>query len=161
MKIFSIVGWSGSGKTMLITRLIENFKAKQRRVIAVKSTHAGYALQPEGKDTARFLQAGAEEVYLLNEKEMLRMTRLDSPDMLLADLEARLDAGDIVLLEGLVRPGIPVIEVEDPRRHNALKSAPDELAAVIGAATGAPGRPGFHPDDIDAIAAFMEAYHEK
>ena len=159
MKIFSIVGWSGSGKTMLITRLIENFKAKQRHVIAVKSTHAGYGLQPEGKDTARFLQAGAEEVYLLSEKEMLRMTRMDSPDMLLADLEARLGADDIVLLEGLTRPGIPVIEVEDPRRQKALKSPPDGLAAVVGAANRHACRPCFHPDDITAISAFMEEYH--
>ncbi len=163
MKIFSIIGWSGSGKTTLITRLIENFKAKQLRVIAVKSTHAGYALQPEGKDTARFLQAGAEEVYLLTEKEMLRMTRTDSPDELLADLEARLGADDIVLLEGLTRPDIPVIEVEDPQRQKALKSPPDGLVAIVSAPAkaGMPGRPCFHPDDIDAIGAFMEAYHEK
>jgi molybdopterin-guanine dinucleotide biosynthesis protein B len=161
MKIFSIIGWSGNGKTTLITRLIESFKARHHRVIAVKSTHAGYNLQPEGKDTARFLQAGAEEVYLLTEKEMLRMTRTDSPDELLAELEARLGADDIVLLEGLTRPGIPVIEVEDPQREKALKSPPDELAAVVGAANGLHGRPCFHPDDIDAIGAFMEAYHEK
>jgi molybdopterin-guanine dinucleotide biosynthesis protein B len=160
MKIFSIIGWSGSGKTMLITRLIEDFRARQRRVIAVKSTHAGYALQPAGKDTARFLQAGAEEVYLLAEREMLRMTRLDSPDALLADLEARLGPGDVVLLEGLTRPGIPVIEVEDPGRK-PLKARPGELAAVVGTAGGAQGRPCFHPDDVAAIGAFMEAYHEK
>jgi len=161
MKIFSIVGWSGSGKTLLITRLIESFQARQRRVIAVKSTHAGYALQPEGKDTARFLQAGAQEAYLMTGTELLRMTRMDSPDVLLADLEGRLGAGDLVLLEGLTRPGIPVIEVEDPQRHKALKSSPDQLAAVVGNAGNAGGRPCFHPDDIAGLSLFMEAYHER
>jgi molybdopterin-guanine dinucleotide biosynthesis protein B len=161
MKIFSIVGWSGNGKTLLITRLIESFTAGQRRVIAVKSTHAGYALQPEGKDTARFLRAGAREVYLLAEGELLRMTRLDSPDDLLADLGSRLEAGDIVLLEGLSRPGIPVIEVEDPRRQKELKTRPVDLAAVISAAANDFGCPSFHPDDIAGISAFMEAYHGK
>jgi molybdopterin-guanine dinucleotide biosynthesis protein B len=161
MKIFSIVGWTGSGKTTLITRLIESFKVQRRRVIAVKSTHAGYTLQPEGKDTARFLQAGAQEVYLMTETELLRMTPLASPDDLLADLDARLGPDDVVLLEGLTRPGIPVIEVEDPRRHKALKSPPDKLAAVVGASGGSRGRPCFHPDDIAAIGAFMEGYREK
>ncbi len=161
MKIFSIIGWSGSGKTVLITRLIENFKAKKCRVIAVKSTHAGYALQPEGKDTARFLQAGAQEVYLVSGTELLRMTRLDSPDALLADLEARLEPGDIVLLEGLTRPGIPVIEVEDSQGEKELKTRPESLAAVVTQAKSACPCPCFHPDDIAAISTFMEEYHEQ
>ena len=161
MKIFSIAGWSGSGKTLLITRLIEDFKADGHRVVAVKSTHAGYALQPEGKDTARFLRAGAQEVYLMTETELLRMTPLTSADDLLAELRARLEPDDIVLLEGLVRPGIPVIEVQAPELKKPLKSRPEDLAAVVSAAANAHGRPSFHPDDIAGIKAFMEAYHEK
>jgi molybdopterin-guanine dinucleotide biosynthesis protein B len=160
MKIFSIVGWSGSGKTTLITRLIENFKARGRRVIAVKSTHAGYGVQPEGKDTARFLQAGAKEAYLLAGKELLRMTPLAEPGELLAELGSRLGQDDIVLLEGLTHPGIPIIEVEGPRQGNALKTGPEELAALVGVSGGLPGRPRFHPDQIAAIAAFMEERHE-
>ena len=161
MKIFSIVGWSGSGKTTLITRLIEIFKAKQRRVIAVKSTHAGYALQPEGKDTARFLAAGADEAYLVAGGELLRMTRLGSEQDLLAALKAGLGQDDIVLLEGFHAPGIPVIEVEDPRREKPMKFEPEKLAAVITSAGDGCGRPSFHPDQIAAIGAFMEAYHGK
>jgi molybdopterin-guanine dinucleotide biosynthesis protein B len=162
MKIFSIVGWSGSGKTSLITRLIERFRDEKRRVIAVKGTHAGYDLQPQGKDTARFLRAGAQEVYLMSEGELLRMTALASPDELLAELRSRLGADDIVLLEGLTRPGIPVIEVEDPRGRKALKSDPASLAAVVGnAGGGVPGRPRFRPDDIAGLSAFMEGCHGK
>jgi molybdopterin-guanine dinucleotide biosynthesis adapter protein len=161
MKIFSIIGWSGSGKTTLITRLIEYFQARQRRVIAVKSTRADYDLQPEAKDTARFLKAGAREVYLVSQKELLRMTPLNSPADLLADLRSRLRSDDIVLMEGFCQPGIPVIEVEDTQQHKALKLAPEKLAAVVTPVINAYERPCFHPDDIAAISAFMEAYHEK
>jgi molybdopterin-guanine dinucleotide biosynthesis adapter protein len=161
MKIFSIVGWSGSGKTTLITRLIENFKAKRRRVVAVKSTHAGYSLQPEGKDTARFLAAGADEAYLMAAGELLRMTRLGSAHDLLAELEAQLGPDDIVLLEGFSAAGIPVIEVEDPQREKAMKFPPEKLAAVISRAGDSCQRPCFLPADIAAISAFMEAYHGK
>ena len=159
MKIFSIAGWSGSGKTSLITRLIGKFKAEKRRVIAIKSTHAGCDLQPEGKDTARFLRSGAQEVYLMTDRELLRMTALASPDDLLAELRSRLGADDIVLLEGLTRPGIPVIEVEDPQRLKALKSDPGNLAAVVSAAGVAGSRRCFHPDDIAGLSKFMEGYH--
>jgi molybdopterin-guanine dinucleotide biosynthesis protein B len=161
MKIFSIVGWSGSGKTMLIIRLIENFAAQGRQVVAVKSTHADYSVQPEGKDTARFLRAGAREAYLLAGGELLRMTRSDSPDDLLADLDARLRPDDVVLLEGLTRPGVPVIEVAAPQRENGLKTDPAALAAVVSSGSGAPALPCFHPDDIAAIRAFMEEYTGK
>ncbi len=159
--MFSIVGWSGSGKTLLITRLIEIFKAKQRRVIAVKSTHAGYSLQPEGKDTARFLAAGADEAYLMAAGELLRMTRLAAPGDLLAELQGRLRPDDIVLLEGLSQPGIPVVEVQGPRAEKGLKTRTADLAAVVGADPEPCPCPRFHPDDIEGIGAFMEAYHGK
>ncbi len=161
MKSFSIVGWSGSGKTLLITRLIEEFRARGRQVVAVKNAHGGYAVQPEGKDTARFLQAGAREVYLLAGGELLRMTRISSPDDLLADLEARLGPDDIVLLEGLLRPGIPVIEVEDSQQEKPLKTRPQDLAALVSTAASPNARARFHPDDITAISAFMEEHHGK
>ena len=159
--MFSIVGWSGSGKTLLITRLIGSFRARQLGVIAVKSTHAGYALQPEGKDTARFLQAGAREVYLVTDGELLRMTRLAAPADLLAELQGRRRPDDVVLLEGFCQPGIPVIEVQGPRGEKGLKTGTADLAAVVGAEAGACSCPRFHPDDIEGIRAFMEAYHGK
>lgn len=160
MKIFSIVGWSGSGKTTLITRLIGHFRSRRRRVVAVKSSHAAYSLQPEGKDTARFLQAGAEEAYFLANGELLRMTRIADPSALLSELRARLGEDDVVLLEGLSAPGIPRIEVAAAAEGKGLKSRPEELAALV-AAGGEPRiNRVFHPERIEEIAAFMEAYHE-
>jgi hypothetical protein len=63
-------------------------------------------------------------------------------------------------LEGLTRPGIPIIEVQDPE-GKPLKTAAENLAAIVNAGHDTPGRTCFHPDDIDAIGMFMEAYHEK
>jgi molybdopterin-guanine dinucleotide biosynthesis protein B len=157
MKIFSIAGWSGSGKTLLITRLIEYFKGKKQRVIAVKKTHREYALQPEAKDTAKFLQAGADEVYLLSKGELLRMTALANEQVFLAGLKKILRENDIVLMEGLFQEGIPVIEVAGGRQP--LKFPPAKLAAVISDQPGPAGPPSFHPDHIPSIADFMEEYH--
>ena len=161
MKIFAIAGWSGSGKTMLISRLIENFKAKKRRVIAIKNAPDTYELQPEGKDTAQFLHAGADEVYLLAKNELLRMTMINAPRDLLEDLKSRLQQDDIVLMEGLYQPGIPVIEIDDASRQQALKFPLTELAAMVSAEKSSPGLPCFHPDQIAEICVFMEEYHGK
>lgn len=159
MRIFSITGWSGSGKTLLITRLIENFKGKKQRVIAVKKVHRDYTLQPEAKDTAKFLKAGADEVYLLAKNELLRMTRLNDAQDFLTGLKAGLQENDIVLLEGLTHKDIPVIEVADDGGRQPLKYSPAELAAVISARPEPAVPLCFHPDQISAIAAFMEDYH--
>jgi molybdopterin-guanine dinucleotide biosynthesis protein B len=161
MKIFSIAGWSGSGKTLLITRLIENFKAKKRRVIAVKNAPDTYDLQPEGKDTAQFLRAGADEVFLIAKNELLRMSRINAPRDLLEDLKARLHEDDIVLLEGLCQPEIPVIEVADAGSRQPLKFPLAKLAALVSTEKSSPGLPCFRPDQIAEICAFMEEYHGK
>lgn len=161
MKIFSIAGWSGSGKTLLITRLIESFKARKRRVIAVKNAPDSYELQPEAKDSAKFLRAGADEVFLIAQNELLRMSRINAPQDLLEDLKARLFEDDIVLMEGLYQPGIPVIEVDDPGRPQALKFPPSNLAALVSTGKFLPDLPCFHPDQIAEICAFMEEYHGK
>jgi molybdopterin-guanine dinucleotide biosynthesis protein B len=161
MKIFSIAGWSGSGKTLLITRLIENFKAKKQRVIAVKNAPDTYELQPEAKDSAKFLRAGADEVFLIAGNELLRMSRINAPQDLLEDLKSRLFEDDIVLMEGLYQPGIPVIEVDDASRPQAQKFPLDKLAAMVSAGKCVTGLPCFRPDQIAEICTFMEGYYEK
>ena len=159
MKVVSIVGWSGSGKTTLITRLIAELRGRGRRVVAVKGTHAAYDVQPEGKDTARFRRAGAEEAYLLAGTELLRMTAGAGAGQLLAELGQRLGAGDVVLMEGLTAPGVPVIEVAGGEPGKGLKTRPGELAALV-AAEPSPGvRRCFRPDEIEQIARFVEESH--
>jgi molybdopterin-guanine dinucleotide biosynthesis protein B len=159
MKVVSIVGWSGSGKTTLITRLIAELRGRGRRVIAVKGTHAAYDVQPEGKDTARFRRAGAEEAYLLAGPELLRMTASAGAGELLAELGSRLGADDVVLMEGLTVPGVPVIEVAGGEPGKGLKTRPGELAALVAAEPAAKARRCFGPDEIKAIAAFVEENH--
>ena len=159
MKVVSIVGWSGSGKTTLITRLIAELRGRGRRVVAVKGTHAAYDVQPEGKDTARFLRAGAEEAYLLAGRELLRMTAGAGAGELLAELGSRLGADDIVLMEGLTAPGVPVIEVGGGEPGKGLKTRPGERAALVAAAAPPGSGRCFRPDEIGGIAAFVEENH--
>lgn len=159
MKVVSIVGWSGSGKTTLITRLIAELRGRGRRVVAVKGTHAAYDVQPEGKDTARFRRAGAEEAYLLAGRELLRMTAGAGAGELLAELGSRLGADDIVLMEGLTAPGVPVIEVAGGEPGKGLKTRPGERAALVAAAAPPGNGRCFRPDEIGGIAAFVEENH--
>ena len=68
-KIFGIVGWSGSGKTDLICRLIEAFRKKNVSVGSIKHTHHNFEIDKEGKDSFKHIASGSEEVILYNEKK--------------------------------------------------------------------------------------------
>ena len=67
--IFGIVGWSGSGKTDLVTRLINFFVLNSLVVSSVKHTHHQFEIDKEGKDSFKHINAGANEVIIFSKKK--------------------------------------------------------------------------------------------
>lgn len=62
-RYFSIVGYSGSGKTYLIEQIVKYLVNKDYKVGVVKSIHhPGFGIDIEGKDTTKYAEAGAELV---------------------------------------------------------------------------------------------------
>lgn len=156
MKIFSITGWSGSGKTTLITRLIKQFKSKDKTVIAVKHAPHKYYLEPESTDTFAFLDSGSEEVCLVAGKELLTMRRITEKTDVFGLLESRYADCDVLLLEGLRRDDIPMIEVFDSSKHETPKFPVSVLRAIVSDKPVTDVIPNFRPGEIDAIVNFME-----
>jgi molybdopterin-guanine dinucleotide biosynthesis protein B len=73
MKTFSITGWSGCGKTTLISNLIKKFKSKDKTVVAVKNAKHKIYVEPETTDTFKFMEAGADEVFLVTQNQLLSL----------------------------------------------------------------------------------------
>ena len=158
-KIFSITGWSGSGKTTLITRLIKQLKAANKRIIAVKSAPHKYYLEPESTDTFKFLEAGSDMVFLAAKNELLSMTRIDDTRDVFALLESHQRNCDFLLLEGLRKNNIPMIEVFDSTKNKALKFPLEQLTAVVSDKPVTDEIPNFNIDKIEDITKFMEDYN--
>lgn len=159
MKTFSITGWSGSGKTELITRLIKHCKKKNRKVVAVKNVPHKLYLEPESTDTFKFFEAGADEVCLTAKHQLLTIKPLTAETDIIALLEQEYADCDFLLLEGLRKVGIPMIEVFNPTKHDSLKFPVDSLCAVVSEKPAIGSVPHFHPDEIDKIISFMEVYN--
>ncbi len=161
MKVFSINGWSGSGKTTLITRLIERFKGMGRRVAAVKRVPDKFYLEPESTDSFAFLESGADEVCLAANRRVMFMEPIaEGDDIALMLMNRYAGAGyDLLLLEGLRREDIPMLEVFDAGSNPSLKFPIHSLCAIISDRPVSAGIPIFERDDIDGIVKFMEAYH--
>ncbi|MCK4835847.1 MAG: molybdopterin-guanine dinucleotide biosynthesis protein B, partial [Candidatus Aminicenantes bacterium] len=156
----SLVGWSGSGKTTVITRLISFFKAKKKTVVALKNVPHEYALQPEGKDSFKFLEAGADRVVLNSREEIILMKRKKDQEDILGMIQSALDNVDMVFLEGLLLKNVPVIEVLDSNQAKGFKYPLEKCSAIVSDGNIHASIPWFHKDDISAIAQFMEAYDE-
>jgi len=162
VKIFGIIGWRNSGKTTLVEGLVRRLRAGGLCVSTVKHAHHGFDLDRPGKDSFRHREAGAREVLVSAAGRWALLRELpDGEEAPLADLLARLEPVDLVLVEGFKgdpHPKLEVVRVEEgrpPRTTSAagvlalVSNEPSHVAALAG------GLPVFAFGEIGAIATFV------
>ncbi len=162
MRIVSVVGFSETGKTRLIVRLIEELKGRGLCVAAVKRCSHGFSLDTEGKDTADFSRAGADGVAMVSPEGWAALGRAAS--VAAQALGARLfPRADVILVEGgKDAPGTPKIEVLRAGVSMVLASRPGELLAVVSDLPRPEGvaAPVFRPDEADRLADLILSVEE-
>ena len=113
--VFGIAGRSGSGKTTLIEAMLPLLGARGLKVSVIKHSHHDFEMEPPGKDSARFRQAGAQEVMVASPFRYAIVHELrGAPEPSLQEQVARLAPADLVLVEGFKQAAIPRIEVYRP-----------------------------------------------
>ena len=157
MKIYGIIGYKNAGKTTLVERLVTEITARGFSVSTVKHAHHAFDLDQPGKDTFRHRQAGARQVMMATGTRWVLMTELrGAQEPALADLLARMEPVDLVLIEGYKRDSHPKVEV-----HRAVTGhpliAPDDptIRAVATDGPLAVDRPRLDLNDIGAVADFI------
>lgn len=163
MRLIGLAGWSGAGKTTLMTRLIPELAARGVSVSTLKHAHHAFDIDRPGKDSYAHRSAGARQVLVASAHRWALMTELrGAPEPPLAALLGRLDPVDLVIVEGFKRDPHPKIEV-----HRAANAKPwlhpeDPCIAAIASDIPPPdaARPWAHLDDIAAIAAMALSHAE-
>jgi molybdopterin-guanine dinucleotide biosynthesis adapter protein len=161
MKLIGLAGWSGSGKTHLMARLIPALTERGVRVSTIKHAHHAFEVDRPGKDSWIHREAGATEVLISSAGRMalLREYR-GEPEPDLPALLQRLAPVDLVLVEGFKRGTHPKIEVWRAANGRALLH-PDDPTILAVASPGAPPPgarvPWLDLDDAGAIADFILA----
>lgn len=126
--VVGVVGFSNSGKTLLIEALVREFKRRGRTVATVKHCPHGFDLDRPGKDSHRHMEAGADAVILSGPGAVGVVRRDVDGEAPLHDLLARYAAGyDLVLVEGYRDMGIPQIVVRAP----GMAEFPAAAVAVV------------------------------
>lgn len=160
--VFGVTGWKNSGKTMLVTRLVEELTRRGYRVSTIKHAHHAFDIDKEGADSYRHRQAGASEVAIVSGHRWALMHELrGEEEPKLADVIARLSPCDIVIIEGYKRENHPKIEARrlETRDREALSDKDPHIVAV---AADYPlegeALPAFELDDVATITDFIIAH---
>ena len=112
MKAIGFIGYSNSGKTTLIEKLIPIFRARGLSVSAVKNAHHGFDMDRPGKDSFRYRDAGAQQVLIATASRWALLSETPKRAATLDELLSELAACDLVIVEGFKSEGnIPRIEV--------------------------------------------------
>ena len=158
-QVWGITGHSGSGKTTLIERLLPLLAARGVSVNVIKHSHHDLALEPPGKDSARFRAAGAAEVLVASPYRFAIMHELrGAPEPTLAEQLARPSPADLTLVEGFKHEAIPKIEVWRAALGLPLALAGDaNLLAIASTDQSDSALPRLDLDDAAAVADFILA----
>ena len=160
-RLIGIAGWSGSGKTALIVRLIPELVRRGLRVATVKHAHHGFDIDKPGKDSFEHRAAGASEVAVSSARRWAIVHENGAdPEPSLAEMLARLSPADIVLVEGYKAEPHPKIEVWR-RGSGGRPLYRDDPTIVAVAADGLEEEapvPVLDLNDAAAVAAFVVAF---
>ncbi len=150
------------GKTSLLERLVPVLRSRGLEVSLVKHSHKNIDIDRPGKDSYRLREAGCKEVVLLgNERWALMHELRGAPEPPLPYLLGRLQACDLVLVEGFKQGDFPKLEVWRAALERPLLWP--HWPGIVGVACDVP-RPHdtqapevwLDLHDIDAIADFVQ-----
>lgn len=161
MRLIGLAGWSGAGKTTLMTRLIPEMTRRGVAVSTLKHAHHAFDVDRPGKDSYEHRSAGARQVLVASANRWALMTELrGAPEPKLAELLRQFAPVDLVIVEGFKRDAHPKIEVHRSANGKPWLHPDDPYIAAIASDIAPPAAylPRAYLDDITAIADLVLAH---
>ncbi len=149
-KIIQIVGYKNTGKTTLVCKLVERFKADGRIVATIKHDAHDFEMDRPGTDTWQHQQAGADMTAIASPHRTAWLSR--SP-LTLEAMIARMDSAEIILIEGYKQALYPKLVLLKQPEDLPLLALPNTIAAAVWDELGEhpTDLPVFKIGDTDAI----------
>lgn len=154
--VVSVVGYSNSGKTTLVVKLVSELKGRGYRIATIKHHHCDFETDVPGKDTWQHARAGAETVILAGPNRVC-MTEYTKKEMPLDEILSKISGVDLIVTEGFKRAHKPKIEVFRSELYDTLVSPEDELLAVV-SDTPFENKRVFGYDDARGLADLVVEY---
>lgn len=157
MQAIGFIGYSNTGKTTLIEKLIPLLRMRGLRVSAIKNAHHGFDMDRPGKDSYRYREAGAGQVLIATGVRWALLSETPQAAASLEELIGRLDPCDLVIIEGFKSEGqIPRIEVRRSSNNEPpiFPNDPNVIAVASDLAVDT-GLPVLDLNDAATIAQFV------
>lgn len=158
VKTLAITGYSGTGKTTLLEKLIPKLTACGIRVGLIKHSHHNVDVDKKGKDSYRLREAGANPTMIVCDERWVLMTETKQA-VEFSQIIAKFDplAVDLVLVEGFKHELLPKIQLH---RKEIEKPLPELDKWTIATATDYPFERENRLDinDVDQIAEFIKGW---
>jgi molybdopterin-guanine dinucleotide biosynthesis protein B len=158
--VIPIVGYSGSGKTTVIEKLIHEFSRQGLKIGTIKHHGHSFEMDVPGKDTWRHKQAGAVTT-ILTSPDRIGIVRDVENEFRLGDLVPFMTHVDLIVVEGFKKAKRPKIEVfrsqisEEPACKND-----ENLIALVTDDPVSTDIPTFSPSDYKGITNFILGYFD-
>lgn len=134
MKIISVVGTKDTGKTLLVTKIVEKLVKRGYKVGTIK--HVGHELDVKGKDTWKHREAGASLIVGTNNETFFLLEDKLQLDHIL-EITKNLKNLDYIMIEGFKTSNYAKISVTDFEDEFTLKKVDpfsiteDELESLV------------------------------
>lgn len=154
--VIGLAGYSGSGKTTFLEKLIIELKSRGYRIGVIKHTHHDVEFDQPGKDTWRHARAGADFVALAAPGgfSVFKKTDGDPGPEILISMAGDLD---LIIVEGYKKEKWPKIEVFYQHGKAKRLDIPEEdLLAVVSDAPPVKAVPHFALNDAAGVAEHIE-----
>ena len=154
--ILSVVGWSGTGKTTFLEKLVTRLKDRGYRVGFIKHHRGPFDIDRPGKDTWRLAGAGAACTAIAGPGKVGLVLQVEG-EMSPVDIAALMPGMDLIITEGYKQEGFPQIEVRRAGCGAGPSAARDgQLVAVVGDNRALAGSvPCYDIDDAAGVADFI------
>lgn len=127
------MGWTNSGKTTFITKLISKLKDKGYKIATIKHNAHKFKIDKPGKDSWLHREAGAETVVLSSHEKVAVIKEVKEEVPVEELVDRYIDSNfDLVIIEGYKTGAVPKIEIFRPNVYDEyVLSEEDVLMRVI------------------------------
>ncbi|MFQ5715926.1 MAG: molybdopterin-guanine dinucleotide biosynthesis protein B [Nitrospinales bacterium] len=154
-------GYTGTGKTTLLERLIKRFRSEGIRIGYYKHDAHRFTIDREGKDTFRCSRAGAEMVAI---NDPTHFAVIGDDDFKKTAVTHALEQCDCILIEGYKKSPFDKMVFLDSQGQLPIPADTPGIKAVVhqGDSTGWDPKdsrvPVFHRDEVESIYRFVKSH---
>lgn len=152
--VIGFVGYSNSGKTLVVANIIKILSSRGYRVASLKHASHGYDIDIPGKDSWQHYESGAEKVVVVGPSSFTIHQRCSAPPIL-SDILGMVNDVDIILLEGFKTEPVPKVVIVRNEAQTERIEINSEALAVVSDIDFNLNIPLFSFEQLDLLADYL------